>query len=741
MAAGIFDGQGQLFAAYQRDTNRSYALPAAAPELEGHQFANGHLHLYRRVLLKDAPIGTVLIASDMQQLHTRIGRYLGIVVGVLLISILIALWLSSRLQKIVSTPLLLLCATARRVAEQQDFTLRAERFGNDEIGAFTDAFNQMLVQIQSRDEALRESEERYRLLIENQGEGAALVNPDERFTLTNPAADELFGVSRGGLLGRSLREFLSDADYAGIRKETDLRRNGQRSSSELEVRRPDGSSRLLAINATPIFAHGEFVGTFGVFSDITERRRAERELRERLQVEQLVSETSTQFINCAPHEVGQGIDRALQAIGRFTGADRAYVFQLGEDATTVSNTNEWCAEEVQSHRANLQDLPVAAVSWWVRELSAAEVIHIPDTSKLPPEAEAGRLLIDAGRVRSLVLVPMAFAGKLTGCLGLDALRAAKTWSDADLAMLKLMAQIFVNALARQRAAEELERAHRQLLDSSRQAGMAEIATGVLHNVGNVLNSVNVSCTLVLDQVRQSKVANLPKVTAMLEAQNGRLAEFLTQDPKGKQIPAYLCSLAPVLIKERSLALEELQSLREKIDHIKEIVSMQQSYASVGGVIETLPLSQLVEDAIKLNSGALARHGVRVERQFEAVPPVAIDKHKVLQILLNLIRNAKYACDENGRETKRITVRVHRPQRDRIRVEVIDNGVGIPSENLTKIFAHGFTTRKDGHGFGLHSGALAAREMGGSLTAQSDGPGQGARFTLELPVQPDATGPT
>jgi signal transduction histidine kinase len=140
---------------------------------------------------------------------------------------------------------------------------------------------------------------------------------------------------------------------------------------------------------------------------------------------------------------------------------------------------------------------------------------------------------------------------------------------------------------------------------------------------------------------------------------------------------------------------------------------------------------LLEDSMRMNAGALSRHRVEVVREFEDVPPLNLEKHKLLQILVNLLRNAQHACQDSERADKRLTVRVANGE-GRIRISVIDNGVGIPPENLMRIFNHGFTTRKDGHGFGLHSGALAAREMGGSLTVHSDGPGHGAAFTLELP---------
>ena len=207
---------------------------------------------------------------------------------------------------------------------------------------------------------------------------------------------------------------------------------------------------------------------------------------------------------------------------------------------------------------------------------------------------------------------------------------------------------------------------------------------------------------------------------------------MTSDPRGQQIPAYLSQLSHHLAKEQSTIMEEMELLRKNIEHIKGIVAMQQSYAKVSGVTETVRVSDLVEDALRMNAAALTRHDVQAIREFEDVPAITTQKHKVLQILVNLIHNAKYACDQSGRADKRLTVRVAHGN-DRIKISVADNGVGIPRENLTRIFNHGFTTRKDGHGFGLHSGALAAKEMGGSLSVHSDGEGRGARFDLELPA--------
>jgi PAS domain S-box-containing protein len=287
--------------------------------------------------------------------------------------------------------------------------------------------------------------------------------------------------------------------------------------------------------------------------------------------------------------------------------------------------------------------------------------------------------------------------------------------------------------ARKQAEEKLEQVHKQLLEVSRQAGMSEVATSVLHNVGNVLNSVNVSSSIISEKIRDSKVPNIAKAVALMRAHESDLAGFLTNDPKGKQLLDYLSNLATHLAQEQEEILLEAGSLAKKIMHIKEIVAMQQSYAKSPGIQESLSGADLMEDAIRMNIGSIERHHVKLVREYAEVPPILVEKHKVLQILVNVIRNAKYACDNSGREDKQITLRIANGD-NTVKISVADNGVGIPAENMSLIFNLGFTTKKNGHGFGLHSGALAAKELGGKLVASSEGLDRGATFTLELPVQ-------
>jgi signal transduction histidine kinase len=238
---------------------------------------------------------------------------------------------------------------------------------------------------------------------------------------------------------------------------------------------------------------------------------------------------------------------------------------------------------------------------------------------------------------------------------------------------------------------------------------------------------------VAGKIRESRVGNLLALTDMLREHSDDLPAYLSHDPKGQRVLPYLTKLGGHLEEERQVMCRELDLLTGHVGHIKEIVATQQSYAKVSGLIEVVSLAELAEDAMHIVEAGLERHSIQLEREFESVQPVSVDKHSVLQILLNLLRNAKEAVKDTNDQERRISIRIYTSGEDRIRVSVTDNGVGLPPENLTRIFSHGFTTRRDGHGFGLHSGANSARQMGGCLWAESEGQGKGATFTLELPL--------
>jgi len=254
-------------------------------------------------------------------------------------------------------------------------------------------------------------------------------------------------------------------------------------------------------------------------------------------------------------------------------------------------------------------------------------------------------------------------------------------------------------------------------------------------VGNVLNSVNVSATIMVDKIRNSEVGTLGKVRDLMAEHQPDLATFLTNDDRGKMIPAFIAELADCLGQEQTAMLAEVESLSKGIDHIKQIVAAQQSTAKKTNVRTKVKPSAVLESAIAIQ-GAASMHDIDFRRNYTECPEVMLDQHKVLQILINLVRNAGQAVIVRPAGQRQVTLSVapvQTPEGEYLRYQVTDNGIGIAPEHLTRIFSHGFTTKQDGHGFGLHSAANAAKEMGGSLTATSNGPGKGAVFTLDLPL--------
>lgn len=287
---------------------------------------------------------------------------------------------------------------------------------------------------------------------------------------------------------------------------------------------------------------------------------------------------------------------------------------------------------------------------------------------------------------------------------------------------------------RKRAEVKLKTAQEKLLETAREVGMAEVATGVLHNVGNVLNSVGVTAESIQKRVRNSKISYLSDVVGLFEEHASELGAFMTNEERGKKIPAFLANLSKELIEEQERCLEALEALTKHVQHVGDIIQLQQSHSKTKGLIEPTSIAELVDDTLQINAETITRNSVEVKRDIANLPTLLLDRHKVLQILTNLISNAIYALSISNRDDKILKICVKETKNGHLRIDVCDNGIGIPKENLTRIFEHGFTTKKKGHGFGLHSTALSANELNGSIIAHSDGPGKGAVFTVELPFK-------
>lgn len=297
---------------------------------------------------------------------------------------------------------------------------------------------------------------------------------------------------------------------------------------------------------------------------------------------------------------------------------------------------------------------------------------------------------------------------------------------AELSLYDSLARLEAETAARLQH-ERLASTEREKARIARAAGMAEIATGVLHNVGNILNSVNVSSCLLEERLRSSPAASLERAAALLRSGGASAPE------KSAQLAQYLETFAAQLVRDREELAREVGGLRKNVEHIHSVVTTQQAFSRAVGVSENVMPRVVIEEALTLHAGSRERHRIGLVVEHEELPEVLIDRHKVLQILVNLVRNAVDALKVVSATNRRLKVRTAR-EGDLLVFEVGDNGVGISPDHLVRIFQHGFTTKDDGHGFGLHASSCLAVEMHGTLTCRSEGLGKGSTFRLALPLR-------
>ena len=277
---------------------------------------------------------------------------------------------------------------------------------------------------------------------------------------------------------------------------------------------------------------------------------------------------------------------------------------------------------------------------------------------------------------------------------------------------------------------QLDEARAAYVETARSAGMSQVATGILHNVGNVLSSVNVATDLVSQRIQELSIDDLQRLSRIVEENADDLATFVREDKRGKHLQPFLSALTEQLLDQRKLALEEVKGLAQGVEHICELVKSQQSFSVAKDLREPTDLSALIEEAVGIADKALFQDKeLVIKRNFEDLPDIEIDRHRVLEILINLVTNARQAMAESS--VRELDLHLTREE-DLVIIRVTDTGKGLDADQITQVFNPGYTTKPTGMGYGLHSSANAATEFRGKLYAQSDGPGQGASFILEIP---------
>jgi PAS domain S-box-containing protein len=526
---------------------------------------------------------------------------------------------------------------------------------------------------------LAKREQYCQALTENSLDVLSILSLTGFVQYTSPSTKHVLGYESAELVGREVFSFVHPEDVVGAKEafQNAIRNPGLRVRHELRFRRRDGSWCDLEVIGQNRVDEPEIGGLVLNSRDVCDRKRDEGRLR----LQSVALEAAANAI-AITDRTGRVI-WANPAFSNLTGYAQEEI--IGQSPRLLKS-----GQHDQAFYQNLWQTILAGKVWQSEMVNRHKEGHLyTEESTITP------VLDEHGTITHFIAVKQ-------------------------------------DVSERKRAEAELEQIHRQLVAASKQAAVAEFATRILHNVGNVLNSVGVASECLAESLKKSKSARLSQAVNLMVDHRDELGGFFKDHPKGKLVLGYLSQLADKLISEQAKALEEIAQLQRSVEHIKAIITLQQNSAKGSTTPELVSAAELFEEVLQMNRNALARHNIRVVKEYAQTSPVMLQKHRVVQILLNLIRNAIQACEASDWDSKVLNVKIELAD-SRLRMAVADNGVGITSEGLPRVFDLGFTTKKDGHGFGLHGALADAKDMGGSLAVQSEGPGRGATFTLELPL--------
>jgi PAS domain S-box-containing protein len=538
--------------------------------------------------------------------------------------------------------------------------------------------------------ANRKSLERIRyqaLLLNNVRDSVVVWDSADRVTFWNTAAEELYGVRAEECLGRPVAEVY-------------LRRfepppplhpeGGSPAAVERYVQAADGrvcwiDSRVTALREG---LEDACVGYMDVTRDVTVRRAAESELRNRLEFEKLITALSTEFISLPAGQIDDHILKTLAAVGRFDEADRSYIFLLSEDGRRMSNSHEWCAPGIEPQQSRMQNIALDAFPWFAQELSERRVVKVTSLESLPPEAAAERAEWERQSIGSLLNVPMVFEGKQVGFLGFDVQRAGHVWKESEVALLTIVGEILLGALLRQRSEERIRNAQTRLVQSARLSAFGELAAGVAHQINNPLTAV----------IAEAQI---------LQRQHG-----------GEDA---VCESAAVIEKAGWKAQEAVQHLLE-------------FSRSTPDSLRSLSINETVQKALRLVGAPIQAAGICMDILLaDNLPPVRGYAGQLEDLWVNLLLQARDGA--SGDKSHFITVRSFACGGDSIAVEVSDDGTLIPPEDLETVFEPHFTGSVAGRGNGMDFSICReiARQHGGEIHASSS-PDFGTIFRVSIPAE-------
>lgn len=521
-------------------------------------------------------------------------------------------------------------------------------------------------------------------------------------------------------------QYLPKENHAGFEEGMTSALNGVAKELEAEISYGDNQpNQWIQMSFAPIEKEGVIVGATIIGWSIWERKQNELKIRHQLDFEQLIASISTRFITL--EDISMAIQASLGEMGIFSGANRAYVFEIKEDMQTMSNTFEWCEEGVAPEIDNLKDLPTDIFPWWMEKLKNGEVINIKDVSQLSAVAKSEKEILESQGIKSVLVLPIAIKRALRGFIGFDNVETLGMWKHEDMTLLKVTSEIFSHAFERlaaennlkeanlelEETLERLREAQAQIIQQGQLAGIGQLAAGVAHEINNPLGYV-ISNVDILKEDMQT----LLNIYGAYEKLKGQ-------------------SEMPLPFDEMSEELTELvKDIDDGLERVSEIVSGLSTFSKVDYIDEFThyDLNAGIKNILIIAGNSLESN-IDISMKLQNIPLITCIGSQINQVLLNMIMNSSDAIKSTKRGIGKMILET-RSDQSNVYFKIEDTGGGIDEHIIDNIFKPFYSTKPVGDGVGLGLSIaydIVVNKHKGKIDVVNHH-GLGVAFEITLPIE-------